>query len=40
VYGGTQSWEEMMNPFFGIVVDRQVDPAKVMTLTPSSRTGG
>jgi hypothetical protein len=40
VFGGTQSWEEMMNPFFGIVVDRDADPAKIMTLQPSSRTGG
>ena len=40
VFGGTQSWEEMMNPFFGVVVDRRVSPVKVMTLTPSSRSGG
>jgi hypothetical protein len=32
VYGGTQTWEEMMVPFFGVVVDARVDPNKVMTL--------
>jgi hypothetical protein len=32
VYGGTQTWEEMMVPFFGVVVDARVDPRKVMTL--------
>jgi hypothetical protein len=32
VYGGTQTWEEMMAPFFGVVVDARVDPRKVMTL--------
>ena len=32
VYGGTQTWEEMMVPFFGLVVDARVDPRKVMTL--------
>lgn len=32
VYGGTQTWEEMMAPFFGVVVDARLDPRKVMTL--------
>ncbi len=32
VYGGAQTWEEMMVPFFGVVVDAGVDPRKVMTL--------
>jgi hypothetical protein len=32
VYGGTQTWEEMMVPFFGVVVDTRVDSRKVMTL--------
>jgi hypothetical protein len=32
VYGGTQTWEEMMVPFFGLVVDARVDPNKVMSL--------
>jgi hypothetical protein len=30
VFGGTQSWEEMMNPFFGVIVDMAVDPTKVL----------
>ena len=32
VYAGSQTWEEMMVPFFGVVVDARVDPRKVMTL--------
>jgi hypothetical protein len=32
VYGGTQTWQEMMAPFFGVVVDARIDPAEVMTL--------
>jgi hypothetical protein len=32
VYGGSQTWEEMMVPFFGVVVDARVDPRKVMTI--------
>jgi hypothetical protein len=32
VYGGTQTWEEMMVPFFGVVVEAVVDPRKVLTL--------
>ncbi len=32
VYGGTQTWQEMMAPFFGVIVHAQVDPRKVMTL--------
>jgi hypothetical protein len=39
VYGGTQSWEEMMNPFLGVVVDRQVDPKRVLSLR-GARGGG
>ena len=31
VYYGEMTWEEMMNPFFGVVVDRDVDPAKIIT---------
>ena len=31
VYFGTQTWEEMMSPFWDIVVDRSVDPETVMT---------
>jgi len=32
VYGGLQTSEEMMVPFFGVVVEARVDPRKVMTL--------
>ena len=32
VYGGTQTWQEMMVPFFGVVVETKVDPSKVITL--------
>ena len=38
VYGGTQTWEEMMVPFFGVVVDARVDPRKVMTLPGQTGT--
>jgi hypothetical protein len=34
VYAGTQTWEEMMNPWFGIVVDKSVNPAAVLTADP------
>ncbi len=30
VYYGDMTWEEMMSPFFGVVVPSSVDPAKVM----------
>jgi hypothetical protein len=39
VYAGTQTWEEMMNPWFGIVVDRSVDPAAVITSIPVPKGG-
>ena len=39
-YGGTQTWEEMMAPFFGVVVDSRVDPHKVMTLPGTPAAGG
>jgi len=40
VYGGTQTWEEMMVPFFGVVVDARVDPRRVMTLPGQAGTAG
>jgi hypothetical protein len=40
VYGGSQTWEEMMVPFFGVVVDVRVDPRKVMTLPGQVGTVG
>jgi hypothetical protein len=30
VYYGEMTWEEMMFPFFGVVVDKNVDPKKVL----------
>ena len=30
VYYGNQTWEEMMQPFFGIVVNKKVDPQKLL----------
>jgi hypothetical protein len=32
VFYGDQTWEEMMSPFFGIVVDVKQDPEKVVTV--------
>ncbi len=32
VYGGTQTCEEMIVPFFGVVLDARMDPRKVMML--------
>ena len=31
VYYGEMTWEEMMFPFFGVVVDKSVDPTKIIT---------
>ena len=39
VFAGTQTWEEMMAPFFGVVVDRSVDPKKVMNLRQAAGGG-
>jgi hypothetical protein len=36
VFGGTQTWEEMMNPWFGIVVDRTINATNVLTAVPTS----
>ena len=30
VYYGNQTWEEMMQPFFGVIVDKNVDAQKVL----------
>jgi len=39
VYYGDQTWEEMMAPFFGIVVDVKADPKKVVTVKGFPRGG-
>ena len=31
VYYGEMTWEEMMNPFFGVVVDKDADPGKIIS---------
>ena len=31
VYYGNQTWEEMMMPFFAVIVDKKVDSRKVLT---------
>jgi hypothetical protein len=38
VYYGEMTWEEMMFPFFGVVVDRNVDPKRILLGRP--RPGG
>jgi hypothetical protein len=32
VYPGRMTWEEMFNPFFGVIVEKDTDPARVMKL--------
>ena len=32
VYPGRMTWEEMFNPFFGVIVDKGTDPTKVLKL--------
>ena len=38
VYYGEMTWEEMMSPFFGVVVDKDADPKKIIS-TPSVASG-
>ena len=30
VYYGNQSWEEMMQPWFAIIMDKKLDPKKIL----------
>ena len=39
VYYGEMSWEEMMNPFFGVVVDRNVNANKIVTFARPGNGG-
>jgi hypothetical protein len=39
VFIGNMTWEEMDTPFFAITVDKNVDPAKAVTI-PRGATGG
>jgi len=32
VYLGRMTWEEMMAPFFGVLIDSSVDPSQVLKL--------
>jgi hypothetical protein len=38
VYGGTQTWEEMMNPWYGVLVDKNVTGSVVARA--SAEAGG
>jgi hypothetical protein len=40
VYYGTMTWEEMMNPFYSIVVPRGVDPKKIVRSKYQQVGGG
>jgi hypothetical protein len=40
VYQGRMTWEEMMAPFFGVLVDGSVDPATILKLGPGLFNGG
>jgi hypothetical protein len=40
VYYGTMTWEEMMFPFFGVVVDKSVDPRKIIRAGAQFAGGG
>jgi len=37
VYYGDMTWEEMMFPFFSVVVDKNVDPKKVIRIVRGRR---
>jgi hypothetical protein len=39
VYMGTMTWEEMMFPFFSVVVDKGVDPRKVISTRVATPDG-
>jgi hypothetical protein len=40
VYYGDMTWEEMMAPFFGVLVDKSVDDKKVFKYVRGVTTGG
>jgi hypothetical protein len=40
VYYGDMTWEEMMFPFFSVVVDTSVDPRKVINIVRGRRSDG
>ena len=40
VYPGRMTWEEMFNPFFGVIVDKGTDPTRVLKLGQFLVSGG
>jgi hypothetical protein len=40
VYYGTMTWEEMMFPFFGVVVPKNTDPRKIIKSAFEFAGGG
>jgi hypothetical protein len=40
VYYGDMSWEEMMFPFFSVVVDKDVDPRKIIKIVAGRQADG
>jgi hypothetical protein len=40
VYQGRMTWEEMFAPFFGVLIDADTDPTKVLKLGAGAREGG
>ncbi len=40
VYYGNMTWEEMMFPFFSVVIDKSADPDKVLKIEQGGRANG
>jgi hypothetical protein len=40
VYPGNMTWEEMMSPFFGVIVDTETDPTTVFRRGAVNNGGG
>ena len=40
MYLGRMTWEEMMAPFFGVLIDSKTDPTSVLKLGRFSSPGG
>jgi hypothetical protein len=40
VYYGDMTWEEMMFPFFSVIVDKNVDPRKILNIVRGRRADG
>jgi hypothetical protein len=39
IYPGRMTWEEMMSPFFGVLVDSKTDPKTVLKLKGQTVNG-